>query len=217
MTPSRCEWDEGERDLFWILDDLHIPNPVSPMFFDIGGWWLTCDHMFRRFGTPFASDWIVKNVNGYVYHAAVPADPTLAVESSEYQARYAARVPRGEWAAGIGAYLGAVLPALRGELPRLVARSAATRDRAQLRPHRCRPRPRSVARRARRSPRGRDRHPRSALEDPLDAELRTVLGHDGAERHHRRGQGRRRPRLSSDGCRARSKTATGMQSRLSGR
>ena len=104
------EWGEGERDLFWIFDDLHIPNPVSPMFFDIGGWWLTCDHMFRRFGTPFASDWIAKNVNGYVYHAAVPADPTLTVESSEYQARYAVRVPRGEWAGGIGAYLGAVLP-----------------------------------------------------------------------------------------------------------
>ena len=104
------EWGEGERDLFWILDDLHIPNPVSPMFFDIGGWWLTCDHMFRRFGTPFASDWLVKNVNGYVYHAAVPADPTLSVESSEYQARYVARVPRGGWVNGIGAYLGAVLP-----------------------------------------------------------------------------------------------------------
>ncbi len=35
------EWKEGERELFWIYDDLHIPNPVSPMFFDIGGWWLT--------------------------------------------------------------------------------------------------------------------------------------------------------------------------------
>jgi hypothetical protein len=50
------EWQEGEKELFWIYDDLHIPNPVSPMFFDIGGWWLTCDHMFRRFGTPFASN-----------------------------------------------------------------------------------------------------------------------------------------------------------------
>ena len=51
------------------------------MFFDIGGWWLTCDHMFRRFGTPFAADWLVKKINGYVYHAAVPADPGLRVES----------------------------------------------------------------------------------------------------------------------------------------
>src|SRR6266849_6626325 len=57
------EWQEDERDLFWIYDDLHCPNPVSPLFFDIGGWWLTCDHMFRRFGTPFASDWIAKNIN----------------------------------------------------------------------------------------------------------------------------------------------------------
>ena len=56
------EWDEGESDLFWVFDDLHVPNPVSPMFFDIGGWWLTCDHMFRRFGTPFAADWIAKRL-----------------------------------------------------------------------------------------------------------------------------------------------------------
>ena len=28
---------------------------------------LSCDHMFRRFGTPFAVDWLAKNVNGYVY------------------------------------------------------------------------------------------------------------------------------------------------------
>src|SRR3712207_9593807 len=67
------DWQEGEKELFWIYDDLHIPNPVSPLFFDIGGWWLTCDHMFRRFGTPFAADWIAKVVNGYVYTAAVPA------------------------------------------------------------------------------------------------------------------------------------------------
>src|SRR5829696_793398 len=47
-----------EKQLFWVYDDLHIPHPVSPMFFDIGGWWLSCDHMFRRFGTPFAVDWL---------------------------------------------------------------------------------------------------------------------------------------------------------------
>lgn len=105
------EWRDGERELLWIIDDLHIPNPVSPMFFDIGGWWLTCDHMFRRFGTPFASDWLVKNVNGYVYHAAVGATAGLRVESSEYQARYVPRVPsEPEWPSQIGAYLGWVLP-----------------------------------------------------------------------------------------------------------
>ena len=88
------EWEEGEHELFWIYDDLHCPNPVSPMFFDIGGWWLTCDHMFRRFGTPFACDWIAKEINGYVYTAAIPADPPIHAEATEYQARYAPRVPR---------------------------------------------------------------------------------------------------------------------------
>jgi pyruvate,water dikinase len=104
-------WEEGEKELFWIHDDLHIPNPVSPLFFDIGGWWLTCDHMFRRFGTPFACDWIAKEVNGYVYTAAIPCDPSLRTEATEYEARYAPRTPRDPAYAGqIGAYLGGVLP-----------------------------------------------------------------------------------------------------------
>jgi phosphohistidine swiveling domain-containing protein len=105
------DWEDGEKELFWILDDLHCPNPVSPLFFDIGGWWLTCDHMFRRFGTPFASDWIAKNINGYVYTAAVPADPSIRVDGMEYEAVYTPRVPRDPGYAGkIGAYLGWVLP-----------------------------------------------------------------------------------------------------------
>ena len=109
------DWREGEKELFWIFDDLHIPNPVSPMFFDIGGWWLTCDHMFRRFGTPFACDWIAKEINGYVYTAAVPCDPGLHSEATEYQARYVPRVPRDpDHAAKIGAYLGWVLPEYAG-------------------------------------------------------------------------------------------------------
>ena len=109
------EWREGEQDLFWIYDDLHIPNPVSPMFFDIGGWWLTCDHMFRRFGTPFACDWIAKEINGYVYTAAVPADSRIQSEATEYQSRYVPRVPRDpEHPAKIGAYLGWVLPEYAG-------------------------------------------------------------------------------------------------------
>jgi phosphohistidine swiveling domain-containing protein len=109
------EWQEGEKELFWIYDDLHIPNPVSPMFFDIGGWWLTCDHMFRRFGTPFACDWIAKEINGYVYTAAVPADSEIRSEATEYQSRYVPRVPRDpEHPAKIGAYLGWVLPEYAG-------------------------------------------------------------------------------------------------------
>ena len=105
------EWDEGEKELFWIYDDLHCPNPVSPMFFDIGGWWLTCDHMFRRFGTPFACDWVAKEINGYVYTAAVPADAAIHSEATEYQSRYVPRVPRDPaHAEKIGTYLGWVLP-----------------------------------------------------------------------------------------------------------
>ncbi|HEX2222543.1 MAG TPA: PEP-utilizing enzyme [Candidatus Limnocylindria bacterium] len=106
------EWaSDLERGLFWVFDDLHCPHPLSPMFFDIGGWWLTCDHMFRRFGTPFASDWIAKNVNGYLYTAAIPADPGFAVDAMEYGSRYGARVPLDQrYGERIGAYMNAVLP-----------------------------------------------------------------------------------------------------------
>jgi pyruvate,water dikinase len=105
-------WDsEVEKSFFWVYDDLHIPHPVSPMFFDIGGWWLSCDHMFRRFGTPFAVDWLAKNVNGYVYTTAIPAEPGLHIEGTEYSSRYQARVPRdAAFAANMGAYLDTVLP-----------------------------------------------------------------------------------------------------------
>jgi pyruvate,water dikinase len=106
------DWEsDSESELLWIYDDLHIPQPVSPMFFDIGGWWLTCDHMFRRFATPFASDWIAKKINGYVFTAAIPADSKLMADSTEYDARYTARVPRDpDFPAKMGPYLGAVLP-----------------------------------------------------------------------------------------------------------
>jgi phosphohistidine swiveling domain-containing protein len=105
-------WDsEVEKDFFWVYDDLHIPHPVSPMFFDIGGWWLSCDHMFRRFGTPFAVDWLAKNVNGYVYTTAIPADPSLRIEGTEYSSTYGARVPRdAAFGAHMGKYLDTVLP-----------------------------------------------------------------------------------------------------------
>jgi pyruvate,water dikinase len=106
------EWrSELEKKLFWVFDDLHCPHPLSPMFEEIGGWWLTCDHMFRRFGTPFAVDWIIKNVNGYLYTAAVPADPAWTVDSMEYGARYGARVPLDPaYATRMGKYLDTTLP-----------------------------------------------------------------------------------------------------------
>ena len=104
------EWAEGQADLFWIFDDLHCPNPLSPLFFDVN-MYSTCDHMFRRFATPFAADWVTKNVNGYLYTAAIPADPAVRAEATEFQARYGARGPQDpEYAAKMGAYLGAVMP-----------------------------------------------------------------------------------------------------------
>ena len=106
------EWaSETERDLFWVFDDLHCPQPLSPMYEDIGGWWLSCDHMFRRFGTPFASDWIAKKINGYLYTAAVPAEAGVKVATQEYGFEIDAIVPQDPaYASGIGAYLGTVLP-----------------------------------------------------------------------------------------------------------
>ena len=102
---------ETEKLLFWVYDDLHCPHPLSPMYEDIGGWWLSCDHMFRRFGTPFATDWIAKNVNGYLYTAAIPAEAGLTLAASEYGFATTAVVPEDpEYPAKIGAYLGAVLP-----------------------------------------------------------------------------------------------------------
>lgn len=104
-------FEDGQKELLWVHDDLHIPNPVSPMYADIGGWWLKCDYMFRRFGTPFASDWISKIINGYVYTAAIPAEAGLTAEATEYGARYTPRTPTDEsYAAEIGGYLGWTLP-----------------------------------------------------------------------------------------------------------
>jgi pyruvate,water dikinase len=107
------EWEsEKEKKVFWVYDDLHCPRPLSPMYMDIAVWTMTCDHMFRRFGTPFASDWIPKVVNGYLYTAAIPCDPEMAVPGNEFGNVYYPRVPKDdpEYASKIGAYLGAVLP-----------------------------------------------------------------------------------------------------------
>jgi phosphohistidine swiveling domain-containing protein len=70
------EWaSEEEKQLHFWLDDLHCPQPISPMWFDLGGWWLTCDYMYRRFGVPFGKDWVAKTIEGYVHSAVVPRDP----------------------------------------------------------------------------------------------------------------------------------------------
>ena len=73
------EWaSEAEKKLHFWFDDLHCPQPISPMWFDVGGWWLTCGYMYRRFGIPFGRDWVAKRINGYVMSAVVPRAPKEA-------------------------------------------------------------------------------------------------------------------------------------------
>jgi pyruvate,water dikinase len=82
---SQIRWQsEAEKRLHFWFDDLHCPNPISPMWFDVGGWWLTCAYMFRRFGVPFAVDWVAKTVNGRVMTAVVPRDRREAAELAPY-------------------------------------------------------------------------------------------------------------------------------------
>lgn len=77
--------DEREKNLHWFLDDLHCPNPISPLYFDIGGWWgPTCEYLYRRFGAPFGKGWEGKKVNGYVYSAVLPRDPDEAAKIAPY-------------------------------------------------------------------------------------------------------------------------------------
>ncbi len=70
----KVDWkDEAEKELFWFYDDLHCPHPISPLYFDVGGWWGPgCEYMYRRFGAPIGSEWIAKKIGGYVYSAVVP-------------------------------------------------------------------------------------------------------------------------------------------------
>jgi phosphohistidine swiveling domain-containing protein len=83
-TPIDWKDDEEKKLHFW-LDDLHCPQPISPMWFDIGGWWLTCGYMYRRFGVPFGKDWVAKTVSGYLMSAVVPR---AADEEAELWAYY---------------------------------------------------------------------------------------------------------------------------------
>jgi phosphohistidine swiveling domain-containing protein len=79
------EWaSEEEKKLHFWLDDLHCPQPISPMWFDLGGWWLTCDYMYRRFGVPFGKDWVAKTIEGYVHSAVVPRDANEEAELTPY-------------------------------------------------------------------------------------------------------------------------------------
>lgn len=85
-------WEnEAEKQLHWFYDDLHCPNPISPMYFDIGGWWGdTCAYMYRRFGAPFGKGWIAKKINNYVYTAVLPRESEEAQKIAPY---YSAVMP----------------------------------------------------------------------------------------------------------------------------
>lgn len=77
--------DEVEKRLFWFFDDNHCPNPISPMYFSLHGWWgPTCEYMFRRFDLNSGVMWIAKRINGYVYTAIVPRDSKDAEEVLPY-------------------------------------------------------------------------------------------------------------------------------------
>lgn len=51
------EWkNDEEKGLMWFYDDLHCPNPISPLYFDVGAWWdadgrwgTDCAYMYQRF------------------------------------------------------------------------------------------------------------------------------------------------------------------------
>ena len=201
------DWDAGGREeaSSGSSTTCTARTRVSPMFFDIGGWWLSCDHMFRRFGTPFASRLARQERQRLSLHAAIPADPALRIDATEYGARYGARVPRRRGFASDDGQVPRRRPAgLRPALRRLVARPPACRRCSATSPT-----SRASRRRRRLSltelavpARGRDRHPRPPLEDPLDAQLRPALGdarsprgHGEDARHGRRGAAGAAPEL----------------------
>jgi phosphohistidine swiveling domain-containing protein len=79
------EWQsEEEKALHFWYDDLHCPNVISPMWFDVGGWWLTCAYMFRRFSVPYGKDWVAKAVNGYTMTAVVPRTAQEQADMTPY-------------------------------------------------------------------------------------------------------------------------------------
>lgn len=78
-------WEsDREKSLHFWFDDLHCPQPISPMWFDVGGWWYTCDYMYRRFGAPFGKEWIAKKINEYVVTAVVPREAKEGAELAPY-------------------------------------------------------------------------------------------------------------------------------------
>jgi phosphohistidine swiveling domain-containing protein len=82
---GKIQWaNEEEKKLHYWLDDLHCPQPITPMYFDVGAPWATCAYLYRRFGAPFGKDWYGKTVDEYVFTAVVPRDPKEAEQIGAY-------------------------------------------------------------------------------------------------------------------------------------
>jgi len=190
--------------------------PLSPMYEDIGGWWLSCDPCSAVSATPFASDGSPRTSTatctrppsrhvdpldpgqeyGFAISAVVPEPPTTPLASGPTSA------PSARLRDGVSPTGGATVGSRDASTTSTTSKACSPRRT---------PCPRPLA-----SVRGRDRHSRPPLEDPLDAELRPVKrdaqppGSDAGDAR----EGRQRPpgRLqTAPGI------ATGTRSRRSGR
>jgi phosphohistidine swiveling domain-containing protein len=79
------EWEsEEDKKLHWFYDDLHCPNPISPMYSSLGWWGPSCEYMYRRFGAPFGLAWPGMLANRYLYTSVAPRDPEEAGKIAPY-------------------------------------------------------------------------------------------------------------------------------------
>jgi hypothetical protein len=200
------EWaSETEKLLFWVYDDLHNPKPLSPMFEDIGGWSLR---------DPVRDGLDLQEHQRLLLHDGDPGRGRPRRRDAGVQLPDQPDRPRGLGVREADRRVPRCGPAgLRQQLHLLVADPVRPGDGEELRVHRghARQARRAEPRRLRRPPRGRDRHARPPLEDPLDAELRAAQrdaqppgGHGEDPRQGRRGAAGpapellRRPELGQD-------------------
>ena len=184
------EWEEGEQELFWIYDDLHCPNRsrrCSSTSAAGGSPATTCSGASARrspaTGSPRRSTATSTRPRRPTRASTRRRPSTSPATSRACRATPSMRPRSAPTSAGCCR-----------TTPRTSSTGGgppAARDRAQLRVprrvrHGCRRLPRA------RAARGRDRHPRPPLEDPLDAQLRPVRLDAGAQRPARGGEGRGR-------------------------
>ena len=195
-TPIEWASDEEKKLHFW-LDDLHCPQPISPMWFDIGGWWLT----LRLHVSPVRR--AVRQGLGRENRQRLP-DERGRAERGRGRSRVVGVLQHGD--AG-----------LRRQVPRLVEAALPAGNPPQLRVSRHVSDGVVVAARVDDPARRGHRHPGAPLAAALDAQPRAVSGVDYVrERSHSH---RRRPSTSrlSAAFSSRTKTATGTRCANCGR